>query len=248
LQCNLQNIFHLIRLIHAPIFFLIWFVIGCASSAPNGSSPQGYNGVLAADYRLKNSLTSILSISLVWICLHMPKVWCHCRVCRFCFSRHVTAHIPSNASYLRANPFIFTIYQFFAPPPPPLLPSSLSTPNVAPLHAHQACHTSQVNGEEVREEASGGLDRSTLMELDLAKDSEEGCNIAGIESSNREETEMCIAFMHRKSGEFSRILKLKPKGNRCLSRRGRWYSPEECNGFRHDLFWSIVCGKVKIWI
>jgi hypothetical protein len=32
-----------------------------------------------------------------------------------------------------------------------------------------------------------------------------GCNIPGFEIRNREETDMCIAFMHRKSGEFSRF-------------------------------------------
>jgi hypothetical protein len=32
--------------------------IGCATSAPDGSNPWGYNGVLASDYRLQNSLTS----------------------------------------------------------------------------------------------------------------------------------------------------------------------------------------------
>jgi hypothetical protein len=30
-------------------------------------------------------------------------------------------------------------------------------------------------------------------------------NIPGCEARNREETEVCIAFMHRKSGEFSRF-------------------------------------------
>jgi hypothetical protein len=31
------------------------------------------------------------------------------------------------------------------------------------------------------------------------------CNIPGCEARNREETEVCIAFMHRKSGKFSRF-------------------------------------------
>jgi hypothetical protein len=26
---------------------------------------------------------------------------------------------------------------------------------------------------------------------------------------------------------------------------GRWYNPKECDGFWHNLFWSIVCGKSK---
>jgi hypothetical protein len=45
-------------------------------------------------------------------------------------------------------------------------------------------------------------------------------NIPGLEDTNREETEVCIAFIHRKSGEFSCNFKLKPKGNRSLSLRG----------------------------
>jgi hypothetical protein len=41
------------------------FSIGCATNAPDGSSPQGYDWVLAANYRLKsfNSLTSILYLT-----------------------------------------------------------------------------------------------------------------------------------------------------------------------------------------
>jgi hypothetical protein len=31
------------------------------------------------------------------------------------------------------------------------------------------------------------------------------CNIPGCEARNRENTEVCIAFMHRKSGKFSRF-------------------------------------------
>jgi FKBP-type peptidyl-prolyl cis-trans isomerase 2 len=31
------------------------------------------------------------------------------------------------------------------------------------------------------------------------------CNIPGCEARNREETEVCIAFMHRKSGKFLRF-------------------------------------------
>jgi hypothetical protein len=31
------------------------------------------------------------------------------------------------------------------------------------------------------------------------------CNIPGCEARNRENTEACIAFMHRKSGKFSRF-------------------------------------------
>jgi hypothetical protein len=31
------------------------------------------------------------------------------------------------------------------------------------------------------------------------------CNIPGCEAKNREETVVCIAFMHRKSGKFSRF-------------------------------------------
>jgi hypothetical protein len=31
------------------------------------------------------------------------------------------------------------------------------------------------------------------------------CNILGCEARNRENTEVCIAFMHRKSGKFSRF-------------------------------------------
>jgi hypothetical protein len=72
------------------------------------------------------------------------------------------------------------------------------------------------------------------------------CNIPGLEDTNREETELCIAFIHRKSGKFSCNFKLKPKGNRSLSQRGRWYSPEECDGFRHGLFSSVVYGMGKI--
>jgi hypothetical protein len=58
------------------------------------------------------------------------------------------------------------------------------------------------------------------------------CNIPGCEARNKEETEVCIAFMHRKSGEFSRIKKkLKPKGGRCLSQRGNWCNLDECDRF-----------------
>jgi hypothetical protein len=32
-----------------------------------------------------------------------------------------------------------------------------------------------------------------------------GCNIPGFGVTKREETEKCIAFMHRKSGEISRF-------------------------------------------
>jgi hypothetical protein len=32
-----------------------------------------------------------------------------------------------------------------------------------------------------------------------------GCNIPGFETRKREETVVCIAFMHRKSGKFSRF-------------------------------------------
>ena len=32
-----------------------------------------------------------------------------------------------------------------------------------------------------------------------------GCNIPGIGVTKIEETDVCIAFMHRKSGEFSRF-------------------------------------------
>jgi hypothetical protein len=35
------------------IFFTSYFSIGCVFSAPNGSIPRGYDGVLAADTRLK---------------------------------------------------------------------------------------------------------------------------------------------------------------------------------------------------
>jgi hypothetical protein len=35
------------------------------------------------------------------------------------------------------------------------------------------------------------------------------CNILECEARNRENTEVCIAFMHRKSGKFSRFL-IKP--------------------------------------
>jgi hypothetical protein len=31
------------------------------------------------------------------------------------------------------------------------------------------------------------------------------CNIPGCEATNRKETDVCIAFMHRKSGKFSRF-------------------------------------------
>jgi hypothetical protein len=31
------------------------------------------------------------------------------------------------------------------------------------------------------------------------------CNILGCEARNREETDVCIAFMHRKSGKFMRF-------------------------------------------
>jgi hypothetical protein len=33
------------------------------------------------------------------------------------------------------------------------------------------------------------------------------CNILGSEARNRENTEVCIAFMHRKSGKFLRFQK-----------------------------------------
>jgi hypothetical protein len=33
------------------------------------------------------------------------------------------------------------------------------------------------------------------------------CNIPGCEARNSENTEVCIAFMHRKSGKFSRFKK-----------------------------------------
>jgi hypothetical protein len=33
----------------------------------------------------------------------------------------------------------------------------------------------------------------------------DGCNIPGCEARNRENTEVCIAFMHRKSGKFLRF-------------------------------------------
>ena len=32
-----------------------------------------------------------------------------------------------------------------------------------------------------------------------------GCNIPGLEATKWENTKVCIAFMHRKSGEFSRF-------------------------------------------
>jgi hypothetical protein len=35
------------------IFYPCYFSIGCATNAPDGSSPRGYGGVLTADYRLK---------------------------------------------------------------------------------------------------------------------------------------------------------------------------------------------------
>jgi hypothetical protein len=41
--------------------------------------------------------------------------------CRFHFLRHIVAHVSSNVSYLRGNPFIFIVYQFSAPSPPSLL-------------------------------------------------------------------------------------------------------------------------------
>jgi hypothetical protein len=47
-QYDLQKVFYL-----SNYFFLHYLLEVCAFSTPDGSSPRGYNGVLAADYRLK---------------------------------------------------------------------------------------------------------------------------------------------------------------------------------------------------
>jgi hypothetical protein len=46
-------------------------IIGCVTNAPDGSSPRGYDGVLAADYRLKKSRlpSTISSLVLYSSCL-----------------------------------------------------------------------------------------------------------------------------------------------------------------------------------
>jgi hypothetical protein len=41
--------------------------------------------------------------------------------------------------------------------------------------------------------------------LDVYKANLNNCNIPGCEARNREDTEVCIAFMHRKSGKFLRF-------------------------------------------
>jgi hypothetical protein len=47
---------------------------------------------------------------------------------------------------------------------------------------------------------AGGLAGGASRELDGSS-----CNILGCEARNRENTEVCIAFMHRKSEKFSRF-------------------------------------------
>jgi hypothetical protein len=47
--------------------------------------------------------------------------------------------------------------------------------------------------------------QSLSKNLDSSFLSVDECNIPGCEARNRENTEVCIAFMHRKSGKFSRF-------------------------------------------
>jgi hypothetical protein len=37
--------------------------IGCATKIPDGSSPRGYDGVLAADYRLKTEFLRMVELT-----------------------------------------------------------------------------------------------------------------------------------------------------------------------------------------
>jgi hypothetical protein len=55
-----------------------------------------------------------------------------------------------------------------------LRPCFLATLSTSLLHAHQACRTSQANGEEIREEQVVGRTASTLTDGDLAKARKEG--------------------------------------------------------------------------
>jgi hypothetical protein len=45
----------------------------------------------------------------------------------------------------------------------------------------------------------------TVLKPQLSLAWEERCNIPGLEARKRENTRVCTAFMHRKSGEFSRV-------------------------------------------
>ena len=65
-----------------------------------------------------------------------------------------------------------------------------------------------------------------------------GCNIPGLETRNRWRIEVCIAFMHRKSEEFSRKTRRGVEGSRSLL---FWLKHQgKCDRFRHDLYWIFV--------
>jgi hypothetical protein len=74
------------------------------------------------------------------------------------------------------------------------------------------------------------------------------CNIPVFGVTKREKTYVCIAFMNRKSGEFSRFYLKLSKWSRFLSHRWNWVSHRcECDKFRHDLC-EFMCFRGTIWI
>jgi hypothetical protein len=62
-----------------------------------------------------------------------------------------------------------------------------------------------VAGARVRRLA-GEKEKGAREEREGVGERERWCNIPGCEARNRENTEVCIAFMHRKSEKFSRFL------------------------------------------
>jgi hypothetical protein len=82
--------------------------------------------------------------------------------CHFRFSRHIAAHVPSNVSYLRGNPFTFTVYQFSSFSPPPLLlllPQALSLSRfLVPRHCmpiKRVAHRSKMVKKGAKKQVAG---------------------------------------------------------------------------------------------
>jgi hypothetical protein len=104
------------------------------------------------------------------------------QACRFCFVRHIAAHVSSNADIFKGKPFLFTVYQFSLVLLPSLLlfPYARSPSATSHLRAFYHCmpikrvaHCNRMAKLFAKKHALGWT-ASTITSADLLKAKEEG--------------------------------------------------------------------------